>query len=99
MSSDFEEKWTSHLTLIVEPIFYQHYTRIIFDNLVKEKIPTRRETTVSPTQLTFQEENAIYYVGGYIIKALKEKERDEELLHGMNHLIDSPPLKYQHLFG
>lgn len=91
VSLEFEQKWTSHLTLIdvpVEPIFYQHYTRIIFDNLVKQKIPTRKESTVSATQLTFEEENAIYYVGGYVIKALKEKEGDEELLHGMNHLID-----------
>lgn len=92
ISTSFEERWTSYLTSInipVEPIFFQHYTRIIFDNLVEQKIPNREEATLSScSPLTFEEENAIHYVGGYVIKTLKDKEADEELLHGMNHLID-----------
>ena len=39
--------------------------------------------------LTFEEENAIHYVGGYVLKSLKEGEKDEEFLYGINHLIDT----------
>ena len=72
-----------------EPVFYQHYTGIIFDNLVKQDIPNTEEKDASVSTLTFEEENAIRYVGGYVLKSLKEREKDEELLHGINHLIDS----------
>jgi len=36
--------------------------------------------------LTFEEENAIYYVGGYVVRQLKAHEADAELIHGLDHL-------------
>ena len=37
--------------------------------------------------MTFEEENAICYVGGYVLKSLKDVERNEEILYGINYLI------------
>ena len=75
VSASFEEKWNSYLMSIsvpVEPIFYQHYTRIAFDNLVQQKMPNREQPTLSSSPLTFEEENAIHYVGGYVVKTLRD---------------------------
>ena len=46
ISTAFAEQWCSYLTSIqvpAEPVFYQNYTGIIFDNLVKENIPQTEE--------------------------------------------------------
>lgn len=51
-------------------------------------MPDKEQPTLSSSPLTFEEENAIHYVGGYVVKTLRDKEADGELLHGMNHLID-----------
>ena len=48
-----------------------------------------RDTCTYISPLTFEEENAIRYVGGYVVKCLKEGEKDEEFLYGINHLIDT----------
>ena len=92
ISASFAEQWCSFLTSLQvprEPIFYHHYTGIIFNNLVKESIPNIEEKTACVISLTFEEENAIYYVGSYVLKCLTQGEKDEELLHGFNHLIDT----------
>ena len=87
ISTSFAEQWCSYLTSLqipTEPIFSQHYTGIIFDNLIKESIPNIEEKTACVTSLTFEEENAICYIGGYVLKCLTEGEKDQELLHGFN---------------
>ena len=92
ISTGFAEKWCSYLTSLqvpTDPVFYQHYTGIIFDNLVKQNVPSTEEKDMCISPLTFEEENAILYVGGYVLKCLKEGEKDEEFLYGINHLIDT----------
>ena len=92
LSTSFTEKWCSYLKSLqvsTDPVFYQHYTGIIFDNLIKDSIPSIEEKDVCLSALTFEEENAIRYVGGYVLKCLKQGEKDEELLHGINHLTDT----------
>ena len=71
-----------------EPIFYQHFTGIIFDNLIRLNIPAVEKKNTDVNSLTFEEENAIRYVG-YILKSLKDVERNEEILHGINYLINT----------
>lgn len=49
----FAEQWCSYLTSLqvpAEPVFYQHYTEIIFDKLVKQNIPNleEKDASVSP---------------------------------------------------
>ena len=37
---------------------------------------------------SFEEENAIRYVGGYVVVALKKRETDIEILAGLDHLTE-----------
>ena len=91
-TSSFTEQWCSYLTSLevpAEPIFYQHFTGIIFDNLIKLNIPAVENKDIDVNLLTFEEENAIHYVGGYVLKSLKDVERNEEILHGISYLINN----------
>ena len=47
------------------------YTGIIFDNLKKQNIPNIEEMDASVNPLTFEKENAIHYIGGYVLKREK----------------------------
>ena len=77
ISTSFADKWCSYLMSLqvpAEPVFYQHYTGIIFDNLVKQNIPNVQENDSIVSPLTFEEENDIRYVGGYVLKSLKGRK-------------------------
>jgi len=56
--------------------------------LLKDEFPVHHDNqhTVSDYSLTMEEENAIRYVGGYVITSLK-KQGDEELLVGLDSFI------------
>ena len=96
-TSSFIEQWQTYLTTLqlpAEPVFYQNYTMIIFDSLVNSSIPKRVEASTSSrvNSLSFEEENAIRYMGGYVLKSLKDKQKsDDELLHGLKHLTNDDP--------
>ena len=90
--SSFKATWETYLESIKAPtdsIFFQHLTRILFRDLLRKKF-TSEETGLTNNNtsdpLTFEEENAINYVGGYVVRTLKANESDEELLHGLKHL-------------
>ena len=83
-SDDFSFKWCSFLTQLQvnnEPLFYQIVTDELFDQLVKNKLAAAAaDKDVDETDkyleeplLTFEEENAIQYVGGYVIRKLREQ--------------------------
>lgn len=98
ISSVFLEKWKAFLESInapTEAIFFQHCTRVLFDHLLKDKYPVQHEDqhTDSDCLLTFEEENAVRYVGGYVVAALKKHEADEELLLALNQLIEKETLE------
>ena len=62
-----------------DAIFFQHCTRVLFDNLLKDKYPVQQcayddqHTYV----LIFEEENAMRYVGGYVVATLNKHEGDD----------------------
>ena len=90
-SDYFKQKWMTYLSSInANPaaIFYQHLTRFIFGDLLKKKFAVNETTDIGPSDepLTFEEENSIYYVGGYVVRQLKAHEADAELIHGLDHL-------------
>lgn len=91
--SEFQQKW-KHLLVSVglqeEPIFYQNVTLQIFEMLIKMKFIISDDTdTENTAKLTYEEENAVRYVGGYILRSLKkESSKDEDLLLAVNRLID-----------
>ena len=95
ISSVFTDKWKGFLLTIgapTEDIFFQHCTRIMFDNLLKVKFFVHHaydnQKKDSDNSFTTEEENAIRYVGGYVIFSLNKQEGDEEILTGLNHFVE-----------
>jgi len=79
----------SLLGLSQKAIFFQSYTSILFNNIIKMKFPVDKasaEARVRPS--SYEEENAIHYVGGYVVAALKKRSSDTELLAGLDHLVE-----------
>ena len=90
-SDYFKQKWTTYLFSInanPEASFFQHLTRFIFGDLLKKKFAVNETADTGPSDepLTFEEENSIYYGGGYVVRQLKAHEADAELIHGLDHL-------------
>ena len=72
--------------------FYQHITDEVFETLVKEtvKVPEAGpEDDEYDEVLTYEEENAVRYVGGYVIHSLKNKI--EEFSDVLKDLSDDNP--------
>ena len=74
----FKVRWEQYLesyNLANEPMCYQHITLKVFEKCLKEHM--RREgDAVAKTddiiELTYKEENAIRYMGGYVIHKLQD---------------------------
>ena len=65
----------SQVDLNDEPLFYQILTDEIFDQLLKKRLTALQgdsDCTEDCAELTFEEENAVRYVGGYVVRKLKE---------------------------
>ena len=93
-SKQFCGKWREYLELLNlsnEPLFYQHVTLTLFDWILSNKFKNdARPSETSAVEFTYEEENAIRYMGGYVIRKLKEKkdldvdfleDTDKEYLH------------------
>ena len=87
VSMEFAKKWEDFMAKFgittILPLLYQHITNVIFKSVIKESInfpasePTLTTCETTPiTQeidaLTYEEENAVRYVGGYVIQELKK---------------------------
>ena len=57
------------------PIFFQYVTYSVFKEMVKQKYPPPpRDDAVDPIPpLTYEEENALHYVAGYVIRHLRKQ--------------------------
>lgn len=54
------------------PAFFQFVTHTVFKELLKHQYPVSEQTTENPERpLTYQEQNALGYVAGYIIRKLR----------------------------
>ena len=65
-----------------EPIFYQHFTLDLFEGLLKIHTPVLdgngcANDTIA--KMTYEEENALRYIGGYIVRSPSQKfKRDKK---------------------
>ena len=94
VSQQFTEKWKLYLQEMKLPdkaVFFQSCTSILFDNIIKIRFPVDCTADTSEVPLSFEEENAIRYVGGYVVATLKKQNSDRELLAGLNHLTERNP--------
>jgi len=77
------QQYVKHLQLEAEPIFYQHVTLAVHYRLLYTKfVPIDGNDTKVEVQFTYEEENAIRYMGGYVVKNLPKN-------HDVGFLIDS----------
>ena len=97
VSKLFQDKWSDYLELIQltgKAIFFQNCTSILYDNIIKLKFPIPDNTEPLADAFNFEEENAVRYVGGYVIAALKKKyHSDKETVAGLNQLMDKQQSK------
>ena len=84
------EAFLSGLQLEKEPVFYQHVTDETFDILIKKAVvPVPEPITNSPVSLTYEEENAVRYVGGYVVRVLRQQKENGNTTHIIEAMIDS----------
>ena len=83
-SEEFGLRWKQyleHLKLTGKPLFYQHFTLVLYEQLLCSKFRiTDTAFEENDIQFTYEEENAIRYMGGYVVRKLKEKKHDVEFL-------------------
>jgi len=75
-------------------MLYQHITDELFELRIKEKLcPLSEPDACSEdnVSLTFEEENAISYVGEYVIHSLKQQNKHEDIFHILEGLTDNSP--------
>lgn len=79
----WEELMILTLHKVASPIFYQYITDEIFKQLVKQqyKLPAKTTEACSLPPLDYQEQNAVRYAAGYIVRHLRQR-----LERGSHHL-------------
>lgn len=84
-SDNFIKDWESFLTNIdatFSPVFYQHITDFVFEELIKIKHPFQSPEQCGTTNnITEMEENALRYVGGYVLRNVKTMLEKSENPH------------------
>jgi len=81
-SDEYCKKWQEYLLSVgcqPNPVFYQHITTELFEQILKEKLHSLQETMCPETaqeevSITLDEENAIRYMAGYVLRKLKNNK-------------------------
>ena len=85
-SEEYSTKWRSYLSsnnsLVTKSLFYQHVTIELFEQLLCDKLQDNNESTNSSidVSISHEEENAIRYMGGYVIRKLNKKQYSVDCL-------------------
>jgi len=83
-SEEFTTKWENfalQLGVRVSPLFYQHITDEIFNELIKNTFEVQTRTNIlEKTTLSFEEENVVHYVGGYVLHSLMKDPGNSGIL-------------------
>ena len=102
-SQSFEDRWKTFLDSVKlqnEPLFYQHFTQEVFEKLIEVKLKPAsvavcdHETPIP--RLTSDEENAVCYIGGYVVRKIRDalkSPQDKPVLTVLSQLITSPETK------
>ena len=95
-STEFANKWETFASKLgigtVSPLLYQHITDVIFESIIKESMNISTVGFTGAMQdcgLTFEEESAIHYVGGYVIRQLKIDKANAQMLPLLEQLTYS----------
>ncbi|SMN01061.1 hypothetical protein SPONL_1741 [uncultured Candidatus Thioglobus sp.] len=94
-SNGFVTKWTEFLatnSLKIEPLFYQQISLNVFTELMKQEYQHQTplpSCTDEVAVLSYEEESAVRYMGGYLIRALrKENSANSGLMLNLQDLVN-----------
>ena len=83
-SQEYITKWRSYLLNInftTKPIFYQHITLELFEQLLCQKLQEQDKSTADRNIIiSYEEENAVRYMAGYVIRKLNKKHYSVDFL-------------------
>ena len=90
---EFTSKWNdfcSKIKVVMTPLFYQHITDEIFEYLIKDEFDLNGPNGFEEQtpHLTFEEENAVHFVGGYVLRVIKEDPKNLNILPLVLKLIN-----------
>ena len=93
-SGDFTLKWSTFLEqlhLNDEPLFYQTLTDELFNQLLKKRLTAVQDEGGNEdfrcAELTFEEESAVRYVGGYVVRKLREQPNCVKFIPLLNEMV------------
>ena len=95
-AKDFKSKWMEYLIHLkitdATPLFYQNVSQELFETLISQKclINDHGISTKYIQHMTLDEENAVRYVAGFVIRAVKDKLKvpnDQEILDILNSMV------------
>ena len=92
ISEQFISLWQSYLEAVgleVDPLFYQQVSQEIFESLLTQKFKIEHNEVPDNSiqdRLTDEEENAVNYVGGYVVRSVKDKTKDKDQLDVLKNL-------------
>ena len=76
-SQEYITKWRNYLlsnNFTTKPVFYQHVTLELFEQLLCQKLQEQDKSTADRNIIIpYEEENAICYMAGYVIRKLKKQ--------------------------
>ena len=93
---DFKSKWMEYLIHLkitdATPLFYQNVSQELFETLISQKclINDHGISTENIQHMTLDEENAVWYLAGFVIRAVKDKLKvpnDQEILDILNSMV------------
>ena len=89
VSENLKQHWEEFLdscNVDKEPMFYQHINDEVFDKLIAQTMSNSSSSANADVieecqdqNLTYEEENAIYYVGGYVVNSLIKQKGSSNL--------------------
>ena len=94
MSEEFISLWQNYLGAVgleADPLFYQQISQEIFESLLIQRFKVDHNEAPDQSvqdRLTNEEENAVNYVGGYVIRSIKGKTKDKDQLDVLEKLTD-----------
>lgn len=92
LNTSFRLQWSSFLStcsISPEPTFYQHISLECLHTLLKGiQTAANVQETVEIPALTYEEENAVRYMGGYVVKCLQQASKDKEVTLVLHDLVN-----------
>ena len=94
VSIAFAKKWEDFgVTLRVRtipPLLYQHVTHVLFEATIKECVSSAiSQSAIDTVVLTYKEENAVYYIGGYVVHELKKYQCYKQMVPLLEMLTEA----------